>query len=59
MPVEVERVHAFIHWTRLGEDAQWIDGPALISWRYEGDPPRYGSWEVIASLGCACARTTT
>jgi predicted dehydrogenase len=50
MPVEVERVHAFVHWTRLGE-RQWIDGPALISWRYAGEVPRYGSWEVIASLG--------
>jgi predicted dehydrogenase len=50
VPAEVERVHAFIHWTRLGERA-WIDGPALISWRYAGDPPRFGSWEVIASLG--------
>ncbi len=50
MPAEVERVHAFIHWTRLEEKA-WIDGPALISWRYAGDPARHGSWEVIASLG--------
>lgn len=50
IPAEVERVHAFIHWTRLGENA-WYDGPALISWRYEGHPPRMGSWEVIASLG--------
>jgi predicted dehydrogenase len=49
VPARVERVHAFIHWNRLAEDA-WIDGPALISWRYEGDPVRYGSWEVIASL---------
>jgi predicted dehydrogenase len=46
---EPERVHAFVHWTRLGDDA-WIDGPALISWKYAGDPPRYGSWEVIASM---------
>ncbi|MFQ5699134.1 MAG: Gfo/Idh/MocA family protein [Myxococcota bacterium] len=46
---EPERVHAFIHWTRIGEKA-WIDGPALISWRYQGDPPRFGSWEVIASV---------
>ncbi len=45
----VERVHAFVHWTRLGEDA-FVDGPALFSWKYEGDPPRYGSWEVIASV---------
>jgi predicted dehydrogenase len=50
VPAEVERVHAFVHWTRLSEDA-WYDGPALISWRYEGSPARYGSWEVIASLG--------
>jgi predicted dehydrogenase len=50
VPAEVERVHAFIHWTKLGDDA-WIDGPAFISWKYAGDPPRFGSWEVIASLG--------
>jgi predicted dehydrogenase len=50
IPAEVERVHAFVNWTQLGENA-WIDGPALISWRYAGDPPRFGSWEVIASLG--------
>lgn len=50
VPAEIDRVHAFIHWTKLGENA-WIDGPALISWRYAGDPPRYGSWEVIASVG--------
>ena len=50
IPAEIERVHAFIHWTRLGE-AAWIDGPALVSWRYAGEPARYGSWEVITSLG--------
>jgi len=50
MPVEVERVHSFIHWTQVGE-GQRIDGPALISWKYAGAVPRYGSWEVIASLG--------
>ena len=50
MPEEVERVHAFIHWTQLGAHARY-DGPALISWRYAGAVPRYGSWEVIASLG--------
>jgi predicted dehydrogenase len=50
VPAPVERVHAFIHWTKLGERA-WIDGPALVSWRYAGDPPRFGSWEVIASVG--------
>lgn len=50
VPAEIDRVHAFVHWTRLGPEA-WYDGPALVSWRYAGDPPRYGSWEVIASLG--------
>lgn len=50
VPAEVERVHAFIHWSRIGDDA-WYDGPALVSWRYAGEPVRYGSWEVIASLG--------
>ena len=50
IPAEIDRVHAFIHWTKLAEK-QWIDGPALISWSYAGDLPRYGSWEVIASLG--------
>jgi predicted dehydrogenase len=50
MPVDVACVHAFVHWTEIGRDARY-DGPALISWRYEGDLPRYGSWEVIASLG--------
>jgi len=50
LPEEIERVHAFIHWTELGPD-QKIDGPALISWKYAGAVPRYGSWEVIASLG--------
>lgn len=50
MPVEISTVHAFIHWTELAENAR-IDGPALISWRYQGDTPRFGSWEVIASLG--------
>jgi predicted dehydrogenase len=49
IPAEVETVHAFIHWTRLGE-RQWIDGPALVSWRYAGELARYGSWEVIASI---------
>ena len=34
---------------KLGEDALY-DGPALISWKYAGAMPRYGSWEVIASL---------
>ena len=38
VPAEIDRVHAFIHWTKFGEK-QWIDGPALISWRYAGDLP--------------------
>jgi predicted dehydrogenase len=49
VPAPVERVHAFIHWTKLGERV-WLDGPALVSWRYAGHPARYGSWEVIASV---------
>jgi predicted dehydrogenase len=50
MPAEIERVHAFIHFERLGPNA-WYDGPALISWKYTGELARYGSWEVIASIG--------
>lgn len=46
---EIACVHAFIHWTEAGP-LRW-DGPALISFRYAGEPARYGSWEVIASLG--------
>ena len=49
MPEEVERVHAFVHWTELAPNVR-IDGPALITWKYAGEVPRYGSWEVIASL---------
>jgi predicted dehydrogenase len=49
-PVEIERVHAFIHWNRFGGEAVY-DGPALVSWKYRGELPRYGSWEVIASIG--------
>jgi predicted dehydrogenase len=45
----VERVHAWIHVNRLGPDA-FYDGPALIGWKYAG-VPKFGSWEVIASLG--------
>ncbi len=48
MPEEVERVHAFVNWTELAPN-QRIDGPALISWKYAGAIPRYGSWEVIVS----------
>ncbi len=50
VPAPVERVHAFVHWTELDARTK-IDGPALISWRYAGEPPRLGSWEVVASLG--------
>jgi len=45
----IERVHAWIHVNRFGPDAVY-DGPALISWRYAG-VPKFGSWEVIASVG--------
>jgi predicted dehydrogenase len=50
MGAEVARVHAFIHWNSVG-DGLWYDGPSLLSWQYEGDLPRYGSWETVASLG--------
>jgi len=49
MPVEVERVHAFVNWIELGGGRR-VDAPALISWKYQGPVPRYGSWEVVASL---------
>ena len=45
----VERVHAWIHVNRFGPDTLY-DGPALITWRYDG-VPKFGSWEVIASVG--------
>lgn len=45
----VERVHAWIHVNRFGDDALY-DGPGLVSWKYAG-VPKFGSWEVIASLG--------
>jgi len=45
----VERVHAWIHVSRFGDNA-FYDGPALVSWKYAG-VPKYGSWEVVASLG--------
>jgi predicted dehydrogenase len=44
----VERVHAWIHVNRVGNGL--IDGPALISWKYL-DVPKFGSWEVVASVG--------
>jgi len=45
----VDRVHAWIHVNRFGQNLLY-DGPALISWRYAG-VPKFGSWEVIASIG--------
>lgn len=45
----VERVHAWIHVSRFGPQSV-MDGPALITWKYAGIP-KFGSWEVIASLG--------
>jgi predicted dehydrogenase len=49
IPEPVERVHAWIHVNRFGPDAVY-DGPALISWKY-ANAPKFGSWEVIASIG--------
>ncbi|HUI27725.1 MAG TPA: Gfo/Idh/MocA family oxidoreductase [Candidatus Kryptonia bacterium] len=49
IPEPVERVHAWIHVSRFGDTALY-DGPALIGWKYAG-VPKFGSWEVIASLG--------
>ncbi|HVN84308.1 MAG TPA: Gfo/Idh/MocA family oxidoreductase [Candidatus Binatia bacterium] len=49
MPEPVERVHAWIHVSRFGDSA-FYDGPAMITWKYAG-VPKFGSWEVIASLG--------
>jgi len=45
----VERVHAWIHVNRFGANEVY-DGPALVSWKYAG-VPKFGSWEVIASIG--------
>lgn len=45
----VEQVHAWIHVNRFGDGAIY-DGPALIGWKYRG-VPKFGSWEVIASIG--------
>ena len=47
MGADIERVHAFITW--MGDTG--FDAPALVSWTYEGEPARMGSWEVIASIG--------
>lgn len=49
IPEPVERVHAWIHVNRFGAD-QLYDGPLLVSWKYAG-VPKFGSWEVIASMG--------
>jgi predicted dehydrogenase len=49
VPEPVETVHAWIHVHELGPNL-YYDGPALISWKYAG-VPKYGSWEVIASIG--------
>lgn len=50
-PCDIERVHAFINWTELGDGA-CLDGPALITWKYAGEAPvRYGSWETITCVG--------
>lgn len=49
IPEPVERVHAWIHVNRFGDNA-FIDGPAFISWKY-ADVAKFGSWEVIASIG--------
>jgi predicted dehydrogenase len=48
VPEPVETVHAFIHWLEI-PGAGVIDAPALITWRHAGSP-RFGSWEVVASL---------
>jgi predicted dehydrogenase len=45
----VERVHAWIHVNRFGS-AGLYDGPAFVCWKYAG-VPKFGSWEVIASIG--------
>jgi len=45
----VERVHAWIHVNRFGPTS-FYDGPAMITWKYAG-VPKFGSWEVIASVG--------
>lgn len=48
MAEPVERVHAWIHVNEFGENALF-DGPLMISWKYAG-VPKFGSWEVIASI---------
>jgi len=45
----VERVHAWIHVNQFGAGT-YYDGPAFVTWRYAG-APKFGSWEVIASVG--------
>lgn len=47
VPDPVESVHAYINFMEMGE--YLIDVPSIITWRYAG-MPRFGSWEVVASL---------
>ncbi len=50
MGAEVDTVHAFVSW--YGEErSSRYDGNSIVSWRYEGEPERFGSWEVVASIG--------
>jgi hypothetical protein len=46
--VPVDRVHAFIDVTDVGNGLQ-TDMSALISWKYEGKPARFGSWNLVDS----------
>jgi predicted dehydrogenase len=48
VPDPVETVHAFINLVTL-PGGGLVDAPAIITWRYAG-MPRFGSWEVVASL---------
>lgn len=46
----IDTVHAFINEVRV-DDRRVVDVPALVSWRYAGGAlPRFGSWELVASL---------
>jgi len=49
IPEPVEQVHAWIHVHSIAPGL-FYDGPAMISWKYAG-VPKFGSWEVIASIG--------
>ncbi|HTX00861.1 MAG TPA: Gfo/Idh/MocA family oxidoreductase [Acidimicrobiales bacterium] len=44
--VPVETVHAFITLADAGNGLV-VDPAAHISWRYAGEPARYGSWDVV------------